>query len=1123
MRDIAEWLASLGLGEYAERFANNAIDLSVACDLTEQDLKELGVLLGHRRKLLRAIAELNSTPAVLVPATKPAPQDEAGRRQLTVMFCDLVDSTALSARLDPEDMRQVIVSYHACLGEVIGRYQGMIARYMGDGALAYWGYPRAQEDDAEQAVRAALALVDAVANLRTNVDAALQVRIGIATGTVVVQELLVGKTQAEQAVVGETPNLAARLQAQAEPGTVLICPSTRRLTSGHFDYRDVGPLPLKGWTEPVPVWEVLRPSGVASRFEAMHKATLPPLFGREEEIELLLRRWRHATQEEGRVVVLTGEPGIGKSHVALAFEERLQSEPHITLRYFCSAHHTNSALFPFIGQLERAARFERSDSITEKLSKLDTLVAQSTADPEHLAVLANLFSFPVSDRYQLQELSPQKLKEKTLAALLAQLDGLAARQPVFMIFEDIHWIDPTSLELLTATVEHVPRVRVLLLVTARPEFTLPWPSYPHMATIQLTRLGRREGAALVERVTSGKRLPKEVMDEILTRTDGVPLFIEELTKTVLESGLLHERDDHYVLRGSLPPLAIPTTLHASLMARLDRLAPVREVAQIGAVAGREFHYELLNAVAGLPRERLEEALGQLVRSELIFRRGEIPHAVYTFKHTLVRDAAYAGLLKSRRVYLHAAIANALEQQFPDIVQAQPETLARHLTEAGLIEKAIGYWLQAGKNAAMRSANLEAIAHVERGIELAGRLPAGRGKDKSELDLQLLLGPSLIATHGPAASKAVATFARARELCELLGKPPEYLQVIFWLATASVVRGELPQALEAIADLPSAAEARGNRPALINGIRGQAMILMFMGRIVEVREALERAVRLFSASQEADKIAARAAGQDAGVSMLVLTAWVFWILGQVDEAVARMSAALERADAVQHAHTHAYAWYYASVLHALRGEPAIAQSYANRCLAISEQHGFRQWIGLSRAIQGICTAALAPSGSRLDEVKGALDEYQRAGYQLGVTVHFVLLCPALLLRNESELALEMIDHGLSIVSHNSERFFEAELYRLKARALLMRGAPDADAECLLDQALQTARNQEARSLELRAATDLAGLWKNQGKHTKALDFLSSIYGCFTEGFETRDLKDAETLLTELRCQSPRPAG
>src|SRR5262245_20810151 len=897
MRGIAEWLASLGLEEYAQRFAENAIDLSVLRDLTDQDLKELGVLLGHRRKILRAIADLDGTAVPQADAaTEPVPSDEAERRPLTVMFCDLVGSTALSARLDPEDMWRVIASYHACITEVIGRYQGMIARYTGDGVLAYFGYPRAQEDDAQQAVRAALALVDAVANLRTAASAALQVRIGIATGTVIVSELLIHEIAAEQAIIGETPNLAARLQTLAEPGTVLICPKTRQLTGGHFDYRDVGPVVLKGWEEPIPVWQVLGPSGVESRFEAMHKTKLPPLFGRDEETELLLRRWRHAIQGEGQVVVLSGEPGIGKSHIALALNELFPSDPHVTLRYFCSAHHTNSALFPFISQLERAAGFERGDSPAQKLFKLEALAARSSTEREHVAVLGDLFGLPAGDHLRLQELSPQKRKEKTFAALLAQLDGLAARQPVYIIFEDIQWIDPTSLELLAATVEHIPLLRVLLIATARPEFTPPWPSYPHMTTITLARLGRRDGAALVERVTGGKTLPKELMDEILARTDGVPLFIEELTKTVLESGLLQEQDGHYALERPLPPLAIPTTLHASLMARIDRLAPVREVAQIGAVAGREFHYELLRAVAGLPRDKLDEALGQLVRSELIFRRGETPHAVYTFKHALVREAAYASLLKSRRAHLHAAITNALEQHFPEIAQTQPETLARHLTEAGLIEKAIGYWLQAGRNAALRSANLEAMAHLRRGIELTDRLPPGKGQDRSELDLQLILGPCLIATQGAAASTAVATFARAREVCERLGEPPEYLQVMFWLATVSVVRGELPQAIEAVAALLSAAEARGDRPALINAIRGRAMILFFLGRIVEAREAIERAVEVFSASQDADRMAARAAGQDAGVAMQALMSWVLWVLGDVDGAVTRMTAALERADA-----------------------------------------------------------------------------------------------------------------------------------------------------------------------------------------------------------------------------------
>jgi len=1076
MTGIPEWLASIGLDEYSQRFIDNGVDLSVVSELTEQDLKDLGVLLGHRRKIMRAAAALDRsahTPQNM-PASQMPSDREGERRHLTVLFCDLVGSSALSARLDPEDMQRVISSYHACIKEVIDRYEGMIARYMGDGVLAYFGYPRAQEDDAEQAVRAGLALIEELPKLRLHVETILEARIGIATGTVVVSELFINKALAEQAVVGETPNLAARLQALASPGTLLICPSTRRLIGDLFSYEYLGPVALKGWADPIPTWQVLASSGVCSGSEVMHRAELPPLYGRDEEIELLLRRWKHATQGQGRVVLLTGEPGIGKSHISRTLHERLQGEPHITLRYFCSAHHANSALFPFISQLERAAIFERKDTAQEKLSKLSDVVAQSTAHPEHVAILGDLLGLQVNENYHLDQLTPQKRKEKTLIALSAQLEGLAARQPVLVIFEDAQWIDPTSLELLAASVERVQQLPVLLLITARPDFAPPWASYSHVTTIPLTRLDRRDGMALINRVTDGKPLPKEMMDEILARTDGVPLFIEELTKTMLESGLLHDKGGEYVLERTLPDLAIPTTLQASLMARLDRLAPVREIAQIGAVAGREFHYALIKAVAGLSENKLEDALNQLVRSELIFRRGQIPHAIYSFKHALVRDAAYSSLLISRRGHLHAAIASALEQQFPEIVQIQPEILAHHLTESGLIERAIRYWLQAGKTAALRSANLEAIAHLRRGIEATARLPAETLKDRSELDFHLSLGPCLIATRGPADSKAVATFSRARVLCEKLGQPPEYLQVMFWLATASVVRGELPQALEAVTTLLAAAEQQGNRPAMINAIRGRAMILFFLGRILEAREALERALEVFGASEEGDRMAAGAAGQDAGVAMLALMSWVLWLLGDIDTAAARMAAALERADVLKHAHTQAYAWYYACVLYALNGDCEMGQSYAKRCIAVSEQHGFRQWLGLSQAVLGVCKTMRDPVAGQLEEAQGALRDYQRAGYQLGITAQFVLLASAYLMRNQPERATRVIDEGLFIVSHNQERFLEAELYRLKSKLRLAQGAAATEVHNLLQQALQTARTQRAGSIERRVTTDLDAL-------------------------------------------------
>jgi len=1115
MNTIEDWLASLGLSEYADRFVANAVDLSVLQDLTEQDLKDLEIPLGHRRKILRAISDL--AQSLSVPAITT--DDDAQRRQLTVMFCDLVGSTSLTAKLDPEDMRKVISTYHGCITTIVGHHNGMIARYMGDGALIYFGYPQAHEDDAEEAVHASLALVEAIPKLHTGIDATLQVCVGIATGTVVVGHTLTADSGTrEYEAVGDTPNLAARLQTLARPGTVVVCANTRRLTDGHFEYRDLGAVTLKGWSDPIHAWQALSSSDLESRFQAQHQTRLMPLLGRDEEIELLLRRWRTAKQGDGRAVLLTGEPGIGKSHIALALDTFLQSEPHITQNYFCSSHHTNSALFPYIGQLERAAGFERSDSPAAKLSKLASLIGRSAAPAkETIALLSKLLSLPADSKYPLPVLSPQRQKEATLAALLAQLDDAAAKQPVLMIFEDVHWIDPTSLELLAQVVERLPKLRVLLLMTARPDFTPPWPGHAHVSTLLLTRLSHRDGAALVDRVTGGKRLPDEVLTQILARTDGVPLFVEELTKTLLESGQLQERNGQYVLEHSLPTLAIPTSLHASLVARLDRLAPVRDVAQIGAVIGREFTYELLSAVAGLPKNKLDEALEQLVQSELIFCRGTIPQSVYSFKHALVRDAAYAGLLKSRRAQLHAALASAFEQKFPEIIEAEPETVAHHLTEAGVTDSAVRYWLKAGNKAAQRSTHIEAIAHLKRGLDAVRSIAAGPEQYRKELDLVMAMGPCLIATQGPAGSDAMATFTRARKLCEHLGDPVEYLQVMFWLTTASVMRGELPLAQETITSLLERAEARDDRPALLNAMRGRAMILMFMGHLVEADKMIARAFETFNNSSEEDRMAARAAGQDAGVADLALMSWTLWLLGQPDTAAERIGAALQRADAIGHPHTQAYACYYASVLYALRGEPDIARIHARRCLTLSETHGFRQWHGLSRAILGICTTLLDETSDSLDDVKAALEDYRNAGYQLGITALYILLSSVLMLRGQFEGALDILERGLAAVDENSEKIFEAELYRLKALALQHMGPIDARAqvERLFEHARHTAKVQHARSLELRIARDLARMWLSESKREKARDLLAPICDWFKEGEGTRDLREARALLKEAR--------
>jgi len=608
MKGIAEWLVSIGLSEYAQRFADNGIDLSVIRDLTEQDLKDLGVVLGHRRRILRAIAELDGVaPAPTETAPEPPLRDAPERRHLTVMICDLVGSTALSARLDPEDMRAVIDAYHAACARITRTYDGFLAEFRGDGILAYFGYPRAHEDDAERTVRAGLDIIAAVAGLETRAVEPLAVRVGIASGLVLIGELSREGTLREHAVVGDTPNLAARLQALAEPGTIVVAASTRRLLGDLFRLRDLGRHEVKGIAEPVAAWAVEGVSDSESRFEAVRAAGLTDLIGRADELDFLLERQRLAWKGEGQIVLIAGEPGIGKSRLAAALAELIAGAPHTRLRYQCSPYHTNSALRPFIAQLERAAGFKTDDTPEQRLDKLEAILAMGASQVQTVAPLfAALLSIPFGERYAPLALSPTQHRRRTLAALLDQFEGLARRQPILLSFEDAQWADATSLELLDLTVERVRQLPVLALFTFRPEFEPPWAGLPNVGTLTLGRLDHNDVENMVARVTGGRMLPAEVMKQIVAKTDGNPLFVEELTKTVLEAGILVENHDGYRLDGPLPPLAIPTTLQDSLMARLDRRAPVREIAQIGAAIGREFSYSLLRALVGRDESALKD-------------------------------------------------------------------------------------------------------------------------------------------------------------------------------------------------------------------------------------------------------------------------------------------------------------------------------------------------------------------------------------------------------------------------------------------------------------------------------------------------------------------------------------
>jgi class 3 adenylate cyclase len=741
--DVVVWLRSLGLEQYEAAFRENAIDFSVLPDVTDQDLEKLGVLLGHRRKLLRAIANLETNakatlgPVVAPVAVDTSPRDTAERRQVTVMFSDLVGSTALSARMDPEDLREVISAYQKCVAESVQRHGGFVAKYMGDGVLVYFGYPQAHEDDAERAVRAGLELVVAIGALKTH--APLQTRVGIATGLVVVGDLIGSGEAQERGIVGETPNLAARLQGIAEPNMVVVAEGTRKLLGNLFEIHDLGAKDLKGITGPVRAWLALRPAVVESRFEALHATGMTALVGREEELELLLRRWSKAKSGEGQVVLLSGEAGIGKSRLTAALRDHLVGKPHTQLRYFCSPQHKDSALYPIIGQMQHAAGLTHEDSQQAKLDKLDAMLAQTRTPSENAALFAEMLSLTNDGRYPALALVPQQRREKTLRALTSQIEALERDCPVLMIFEDAHWIDPTSLEALGRAVDRIATLRALIIVTYRPEYEAPWIGRDYVTAITLNRLSKREIVDMIGRVVGNKFLPENLRQDIVERTDGIPLFVEETTKAVLEAESEGEAQQAVSVVPA-PALNVPASLHASLMARLDRLGSAKEVAQIGAAIGREFSHNLLAAVACKPENELGLSLDRLTAAGLLFRQGVPPHATYAFKHGLVRDAAYGTLLRGRRRELHRQVVSVLQREFAELVASQPELLAHHCSEAGMIPEAIEYYLLAAQRATAASNNAEKIAHLKRGLTLVAQLPSS-DRRTAEFRRRLFLGGS----------------------------------------------------------------------------------------------------------------------------------------------------------------------------------------------------------------------------------------------------------------------------------------------------------------------------------------------------------------------------------------------
>jgi class 3 adenylate cyclase/predicted ATPase len=1034
------------------------------------------------------------------------------------MFCDLADSTRLSGQLDPEDLRDVIRAYQTTSAEVIERFDGYIAQHLGDGLLVYFGYPKAHEDDAQRAVRAGLGLLDAMGplNIRLESDHStrLAVRIGIHTGPVVVGEIGSGDRR-EHLALGDTPNLAARLQGLAAPDTVVMSAATARLVHGYFTCQDLGAQTLKGMDTPVRVAQVLGESPAQSRLDVAAASGFTPLVGRETEVTLLRERWAPARDGLGQVVLLSGEAGIGKSRLVQVLTEQVATESQAWLMpYQCSSYHQHSALYPLIELLERVAlRFEREESPQQKLHKLEGFLVQYGLPlAEAVPLFAALLSLPLAAEYTPLHVPPAQQKQRTLQTLLTILLRIAAQQPVLFVMEDLHWVDPSTLEFLSLLVDQGPTVRILVLLTFRPDFRPPWTGRAHLTQVTVNRLPRHQAVEVIRQVAHGKDLPPEVMEQIVAKTDGVPLFVEELTKMVLESGLLQEGEDCYALTGPLPPLAIPTTLHDSLMARLDRLATVKGLAQLGATLGREFSYALLHAVSPWDEATVRLGLHQLVAAEFLYQQGQPPQATYRFKHALIQDAAYQSLLRSTRQRYHQHIAQVVEARFPEVCEIQPELLAHHYTEAGLREPAIPYWQHAGQRALQRSANLEAVSHATRGLEVLAALPETQERAQQELALHLTLGPALLSTRGSAAPEVECVYVRASELGRQVGDTPQLFTALWGLSYSHMSRAQIQTACAVGEELLSVARQLQDPVLLLEAHRTLVLPLTILGEFGLALTHAQHGLALYDPQQM--RAHALRYGQDSGITCRLFGAWCLWLLGYPDQARQWSEAALTDAQRLLHAFTLAQALLFSVVVHHLRRETAVVQERAEVLRALCTEHNFAYYLAWGTVLQGSAWAAQGAWAEGLTQIHEGLAAWRTVGGRALWHWFRALLAEAYGRAGQVEEGQRALSEALETLQTTEDRLYEAEVYRLKGELLQQAAAQQAEAEEHLQQALAVGRRQQAKSLELRAATSLARLWQSQGKRQEAYDLLAPVYDWFTEGFDTADLQEAKRVLGDL---------
>lgn len=1051
------------------------------------------------------------------PSSPPSLSPEAERRQLTVMFCDLVGSTALSTKLDPEDLREVITSFQNECREAIERYAGFIARYMGDGMLVYFGYPQAHEDDAERAVRTGLDIIDSMGELNANIgkahDIALAVRIGVATGPVVVGDIIGQGAAEEAAVVGETPNLAARLQAVAEPNQVIIAPGTHQLLGALFEYEDAGTHRLKGIDKPVAAWRVVREGDIDSRYEAKRIGGGLPLVGRQEELGLLLRSWEASKEGHGQAVLMQGEAGIGKSRLIEALRERLSDQNYIWVAYRCSPYHTNSALYPVIEHVKRAMGWTNQDSVERKLAKLEAaLEHQSLPLEDAVPLFAEMMSLPLSkSRYAPLVLSAQQQREQTLDALAGWLLDEAERTPVLSIWEDLHWADPTTLELLGIYIEQSPTVSMLNVLTYRPEFVPPWTMHSHMTPITLNRLERSEAEDLIHRQAGGKKVPDIVVKHIVEKADGVPLYVEELTKTILKSDSFTEHANEYVLNGPLMEMQIPNTLQDSLMARLDRAPTMREVAQVGAVLGREFAYEILNAVVGLEEPNLKNSLRQLVENELLYQRGRPPRSRYIFKHALIQDAAYQSLLKRTRQQYHLRVGQLLESRFPETVEAHPELLAHHYTEGGAATEAIIAWQKAGELASSRGANQEALTHLSNGLSITKEIADHPRSAEYELKLQFALGGVYLQMKGHWASEVEAAFARARELCEQIGDAPELVPTLFGLWRAYVVQmAESVKHKEVAAQLLRHAGDAADPVPYVVAHYAAGFTSFIIGEFSDAADHLRKGISGYS-SEDRDSAEVYRFGQDPGVACRCYLAMTDWVLGYPDRAREHATEGLELAKHLDDPFSRAYALAFTAWADQLQDDREGCSEKAREAIHLAMEKGFPYWLSIGKVMQEWVNATENPAASAIQRLRDRVTDHHALGTNLFMPTFLGLVAEVALRAGQIHVCEDALNEARQFLERTGERWWEAEICRLQGEVVRQRNGDLVEAERLLEKSLALARERNAKSLELRSALSLARLWEQQGMPDKGHDLLAAVYDWFTEGFDTTDLRETKATL------------